>query len=107
MTDNLIFPGQETFDKEAEIEIKQVHIRIQQRNKGKCLTLVEGLDEKWDPNPEKILKYLRKALATNGTLLKGEKGKVLQLQGDHRQKMHDFLIANKLCESNQIKIHGG
>ena len=106
LEDKLVFPGESEFDKQPDL---CVHIRIQQRNRGKCLTLVEGLDEKWNPNPQQMLKYLRKTLATNGTLLKSDNGpdKILQLQGDHRQKVRDFLVSNKLCELDQIKIHGG
>ncbi len=73
MTNQLIFPEHEDIGTIQQFSNDQVNvnIRIQQRNGAKCLTLVEGLDEKWDPNPAKILKNLRKTLATNGTLLKG------------------------------------
>ena len=105
----LVFPGQSNLGTHSSNIKTCVHIRIQQRNRGKCLTLVEGLEEQWQPNPQQILKYLRKTLATNGTLLKSDNGsdKILQLQGDHRQKVSDFLISNQLYGPDQIKIHGG
>lgn len=95
---NIIFPHQGTdfFEKS-----KGVHIRIKQRNARHCLTLVEGIDD-----PHQILKYLKKTLATNGTLFKEDTRTVIQLQGDHRQKVRDFLIVSKLFEANQIKMHG-
>jgi len=57
-----------------------VHIRNKQRNGKKSFTMVEGLAT--DLDVVKILKCLRKMLATNGTLLKDENNQVvLQLQG--------------------------
>ena len=38
--------------------IKRVHIRIQQRNRRKCILTVSGLEKELDL--KKILKYLKK-----------------------------------------------
>jgi translation initiation factor SUI1 len=45
-----------------------VHIRNQQRNGRKSLTTIQGLAE--DLDLQKIVKYMRKAFNTNGTILK-------------------------------------
>lgn len=35
-----------------------------------------------------------------------ELGECIQLQGDHRQKVHQFLVDEKIATKDQIKIHG-
>lgn len=54
-----------------------VHIRIQQRNGRKSLTTVAGLSP--DLDLKKILKYLKKAYSTNGTIIEdAEAGAVIR-----------------------------
>ena len=82
-----------------------VHIRVQQRNGKKSLTTVQGLAD--DLDLPKILKALKKTLNTNGTVLEDEDfGFVLQLQGDHRGTVADFLCTYHICTRAEIKIHG-
>ncbi|GIL50984.1 hypothetical protein PLESTB_000175600 [Pleodorina starrii] len=82
-----------------------VHIRVQQRNGRKSLTTVQGLKEKYDYN--KVLKALKKEFCCNGTVVEdSELGKVIQLQGDQRKNVSDFLLGQKLVKKDQIKIHG-
>ena len=82
-----------------------VHIRIQQRNGKKSLTTVQGLAD--DLDLPKILKALKKTLNTNGAILEDEEfGAVLQLQGDHRTAVTDFLCTYRICGRSEIKIHG-
>jgi translation initiation factor 1 len=35
-----------------------------------------------------------------------EMGKVVQVQGDQRQNIFNFLTQENICEKSQIKIHG-
>ena len=43
----------------------------------------------------------------NGTVIEDEEqGKVLQLQGDQRKNVSAFLLENKICKKDQIKVHG-
>lgn len=45
--------------------------------------------------------------STNGTILHDEDGnEVVQLQGDRRREAADFLIRYKVCEPDEIKVHG-
>ncbi|KAL2944600.1 Protein translation factor SUI1-like protein 2 [Bienertia sinuspersici] len=94
---------------EAESEApgakEYVHIRIQQRNGKKSLTTVQGL--KKDYSYEKILKDLKKEFCCNGNVVQDkELGKVIQLQGDQRKKVANFLVQARLVKKDCIKIHG-
>ncbi|KAK6580651.1 hypothetical protein PZA11_006887 [Diplocarpon coronariae] len=92
-----------TFDPFAEAdedtgETKQsqnyIHIRIQQRNGRKTLTTVQGLPKKFDQ--KKILKVIKKKFACNGTIVVDtEMGEVIQLQGDQRKDVQEFLTDKK------------
>ncbi|PCH38028.1 eukaryotic translation initiation factor 1 [Wolfiporia cocos MD-104 SS10] len=81
-----------------------IHIRIQQRNGRKTLTTLQGLPKEYDA--KKLLKAFKKEFACNGTLVDDEEaGQVIQLQGDQRLKISNFLVEEGLPR-NSIKIHG-
>ncbi|KAJ7582861.1 translation initiation factor SUI1 [Mycena floridula] len=81
-----------------------IHIRIQQRNGRKTLTTLQGLSKEYDS--KKLLKAFKKEFACNGTLVDDEKmGKVIQLQGDQRSHIFNFLVENGI-EKATIKVHG-
>lgn len=83
----------------------QIHIRQQMRNGKKCITIVEGLNENLDL--KNLLKTLRKKLSTNGSITKDEDDKpIIQLQGNMKRLVSEFLIENNICTETQIKIHG-
>jgi translation initiation factor 1 len=80
-------------------------IRIQQRNGRKTLTTVQGLPVEFDQ--KRILKALKKDFACNGTIVKdAEMGEVIQLQGDQRLKVSEFLTSELPIPKKSIKIHG-
>ncbi|XP_022873362.1 protein translation factor SUI1 homolog [Olea europaea var. sylvestris] len=82
-----------------------VHIRIQQRNGKKSLTTVQGLRKEF--SYDKILKDLKKEFCCNGNVVQDkELGKVIQLQGDQRKNVSQFLINANIVKKGQIKIHG-
>ncbi|KTW31863.1 protein translation factor sui1 [Pneumocystis jirovecii RU7] len=82
-----------------------IHIRIQQRNGRKTLTTVQGLPVEYDQ--KRILKVLKKDFACNGTIVKdGEMGDVIQLQGDQRLKVMEFLTSQLPIQKKLVKIHG-
>ncbi|KAK8099365.1 translation initiation factor SUI1 [Apiospora kogelbergensis] len=78
-----------------------IHIRIQQRNGRKTLTT---FDQK------KILKVIKKKFACNGTIVNDtEMGEVIQLQGDQRKDVQEFLVDKKEgleLDIKTIKVHG-
>merc|ERR1712117_955946 len=77
-----------------------VHIRIQQRNGRKTLTTIQGLSAEYDL--KKIVRACKKEFACNGTVV--EHGEVLQLQGDQRHKICDWLTKTSLVKSDQLKV---
>jgi translation initiation factor 1 len=85
-----------------------IHIRIQQRNGRKTLTTVQGLPKKFDQ--KKILKVIKKKFACNGTIVNDtEMGEVIQLQGDQRKDVQEFLIDKREgleLDAKTIKVHG-
>lgn len=82
-----------------------IHIRVQQRNGRKCLTLIYGIAT--DLDLKKILKYLKKVYSTNGNVVNdSEHGEVIQLQGDQRRNVYDSLIEWKIAEKEDIRVHG-
>lgn len=65
-----------------------------ERNGRKTLTTVQGLPKKFDQ--KKILKVIKKKFACNGTIVSDvEMGEVVQLQGDQRKDVQDFLTDKK------------
>ena len=82
-----------------------VHIRIQQRNGRKCLTTIQGLAT--DLDLKKILRFVKKAYSTNGTIIVDpEMGEVMQVQGDQRKNIYEALVEWKICEKGLVKVHG-
>ncbi|KZV22398.1 hypothetical protein F511_19731 [Dorcoceras hygrometricum] len=98
-------PFAEAKDSGAAGAKEYVHIRIQQRNGKKSLTTVQGLKKEF--SYEKILKDVKKEFCCNGNVVHDkELGKVIQLQGDQRKNVSQFLINAGLVKKDQIKIHG-
>ena len=108
LTSNLD-PFAEADDDQGVAQKKQgqdyIHIRIQQRNGRKTLTTVQGLPKKFDQ--KKILKVIKKKFACNGTIVAdSEMGEVIQLQGDQRKDVQEFLVAKDGLEldAKTIKV---
>ncbi|KAL1917780.1 uncharacterized protein VTP21DRAFT_3614 [Calcarisporiella thermophila] len=82
-----------------------IHIRIQQRNGRKALTTLQGLPSEFDR--KKLLKAFKKEFACNGTIVADEElGEVIQLQGDQRTKIVQFLVEQANIPKKQFKVHG-
>jgi len=82
-----------------------------ERNGRKTLTTVQGLPKKFDQ--KKILKVIKKKFACNGTVVAATEvsdfGEVIQLQGDQRKDVQDFLTDKKEglgLDLKTIKVHG-
>eukprot|EP00898_Chlorokybus_atmophyticus_P007670 jgi/Chlat1/7904/Chrsp67S07347 len=82
-----------------------VHVRVQQRNGRKSLTTVQGLQQGFDY--KKVLKAFKKEFCCNGTVVEDpELGQVIQLQGDQRKNVSQFLVQEGIVKKEVIKIHG-
>ncbi|XDA80894.1 hypothetical protein R6Z07M_010836 [Ovis aries] len=82
-----------------------IHIRIQQRNGRKTLTTVQGIADDYDK--KKLVKAFKKKFACNGTVIEHpEYGEVIQLQGDQRKNICQFLVEIGLAKDDQLKELG-
>lgn len=88
--------------KEQHSIIKQkYHVRIQQRNGRKCITILEGLEE--DLDAKRICKSMRKTFNCNGNVTEDD---IIQLQGDQRENIKKWLLEQQVAEADQIILHG-
>lgn len=95
----------DAFGLEEREVVQYVHVRIQQRNGRKTLTTVQGVPEEYDL--KRILKVLKKDFACNGNIVRDEEmGEVIQLQGDQRSKVCEFMVCTLGMGRGRIKVHG-
>ena len=67
--------------------------------------ITQGIGEQFDK--KRIVKALKKQFACNGTVIEHpEYGEVIQLQGDQRNNVSQFLGDNGLAAKESLKIHG-
>ena len=89
----------------AQQQTEKVHIRVQQRNRRKCVLTVTGLAD--DLDLKRICKYLKKTFKCNGNVVKDDEwGDIIQLQGDHREEVKKFLIKEEIVDKDLIVMHG-
>jgi len=82
-----------------------IHIRIQQRSGKKTLTTVQGIGEEFDK--KRLLRAFKKKFACNGTVVEHQEyGEVIQLQGDQRINVSQFLKEIGIATDEQLKVHG-
>ncbi|KAJ2769851.1 Eukaryotic translation initiation factor eIF-1 [Coemansia nantahalensis] len=82
-----------------------IDIRIQQRTTHKSVTTLQGLPDQFDL--KHMLKYFKKTFGCLGAVVTDKTyGKVIQLAGDQRIKLRDFLIEEKIAEKKDIVVHG-
>lgn len=63
-----------------------VEIKIDKRRYGKTMTIIEGIDEK-SADMKSLVSKLKSICASGGTV----KGGRIELQGDHRNKVKEYL----------------
>ncbi len=82
-----------------------VVIRIQQRSGRKSITTVQGLYPELDF--ERLAKEFRKRWGCSCIVVNDEtSGSIMQLQGDQREKLKQFLLDEQLIWPHQLKILG-
>ena len=83
----------------------KVHVRVQQRNGRKCITTIAGLAD--DLDIKRICKAFKKNFSCNGAVQKDEEdAEVIQLSGDQRTNVKEFLVDQEICHSDAIVLHG-
>jgi translation initiation factor SUI1 len=92
---------------------KQVNIRLKQRNGKKCHTFIEDLFEEIEDEDElkKMFNKLSsklKAAGCGGSVIKDEETQklVIMLNGDHCERVKQYLINQKLYTETEITLHG-
>lgn len=92
----------------SSLSKNKYHIRVQQRNGRKCITTLDGLEE--DLDLKRICRAMRNAFSCNGNVTSKEGGgEVIQLQGDQRENMKQWLLEQEIIQRNEIDrivIHG-
>jgi len=79
---------------------KKIHLRTQQRNGRKCITIVEGLDE--DLDIKRIARAMRKGFNCNGSVEDDETyGSIIKLQGDQRENVAQWLLDQKILTKQE------
>ena len=83
----------------------KVHVRVQQRSGRKCITTVAGLAD--DLDIKRICKAFKKNFSCNGAVQKDEDdGEVIQLSGDQRTNVMEFLVDQEICHKEEVVLHG-
>lgn len=89
----------------AQQSADKVHVRVQQRSGRKCITTVAGLAD--DLDIKRICKAFKKNFSCNGAVQKDEEsGEVIQLSGDQRTNVKEFLVDQEICHADTIVLHG-
>mmetsp|Transcript_4299 Transcript_4299/g.4983 ORF Transcript_4299/g.4983 Transcript_4299/m.4983 type:complete len:116 (+) Transcript_4299:207-554(+) len=89
----------------SQFQVDKVHIRLHQRSRRKCSLTITGLAE--DLDLKRICKALKKNFKCNGAVVKDDEyGEVIMLQGDHRQKVVQFLTDQEIVDKELIIVHG-
>jgi translation initiation factor SUI1 len=92
-------------DYESQLTNKKTVIHVQKRNNSKFFTIISGWSETMDV--KKICTHLKKKLQCGGHIVEDEVlGKVMTFTGDHKQKIYDFLMSEKICSEEDIIIKG-
>lgn len=91
-------------------EAIEIHIFIKKNGK-KHITFIEGMylldDNEIKDFHEFVLKKMKKKFSCNGAIkTNDENKKYMQLSGDQRECIRDFLLENFHIEKESIKIHG-
>jgi len=98
------------FDDDNE-EIKTIcehtiEIMVTKRNNRKFYTDIKGINEKF--NYDKILKEIKRKFSCNGSVKidKGDNKRFIQLNGDQKENLFNFIIQEDIAPINKIKIRG-
>ncbi len=80
---------------EIEKEQQRIRIRLETRKFGRPTTIIDGIDDK-NSNLSNVAQKLKTYCACGGTSKNG----LIMLQGDHRDRVREFLIKTGYPEEN-------
>jgi translation initiation factor 1 len=87
------------------LDTNVVTIKIQQRAGRKAITTLQGLYEGLDF--ERLSKEFRKRWGCSSIIVQDKEGAtVIQLQGDQRVHLKEFLLAEQLVWPAQLRVYG-
>jgi translation initiation factor 1 len=94
------------FEDELEEKLtERITIRSYQRNGRKSTTIVYGLAT--DLDLKKILRHFKKSFQCNGTInTDNDFGQVIQVSGDQKQNIINFLVNEEICKREDIIVKG-
>ncbi|KAJ1782184.1 Eukaryotic translation initiation factor eIF-1 [Coemansia sp. RSA 2399] len=102
------FGGIDAFDETAEdkeMGMDYIHLRIRIRKGRKMLTTIQGLPEMFDY--KKLVKHFRSAFSCMGVIIEDKAHvKTIELSGDQRALVREFLISEEIATAETIKTHG-
>ena len=111
MTNDIIlnFQNQNNFifdDEEIEnINKETIEIITKKRNAKKIITQLKGLNS--DYNKKALLSEFKKLFSCNGSLVEDKDNEIfIQLNGNHKLLLNNFLIENNIATKDQIKLRG-
>ena len=86
--------------------LSHTHLTLTINSNGrKCITTVAGLAD--DLDMKRICKAFKKNFSCNGAVQKDEEvGEVIQLSGDQRTNVQEFLVDQEICLKDSIILHG-
>ena len=91
-------------DEDDMLPPQKIHIRLRQRNARKTVTTVEDLPI--DLDLKLILSHFKKTFSCNGNIITKDDVSIIQLTGDHRNEVSEFLRSQGIATKGNIIIHG-
>ena len=93
------------FEDELNAQNTFIHLSVQNSKGRKHITTCEGIST--DIDLVRILSAIKKRFCTNGHIKDHpERGKIIQVQGDQRENIRQFLIQEGIATDDNIKVHG-
>ena len=84
---------------------KQITISVNQRNGKKCKTNIYGWGEEYDL--PQICSYFKKTYKCSGAVVENKDyGMVIELTGDNKKNVCDFLLNEGICSKENIITKG-
>jgi len=91
--------------KEELFHEKEITISVNQRNGKKCKTNIYGWGEEYDL--PKICSYFKKTYKCSGAVIENKDyGSVIELTGNNKKNVYDFLIKEGICSKENIITKG-